>query len=155
MFTKITRDEAHAKGLKRFYTGVPCKREHDCERFVVNGGCVECVNRSTPHKRKGIVAVNAAWPRTALVFQTLPAPSVEEMQAAIAYVQEVGWLDAALDALRKDPALMAQYTVPPSPVEIEAAQALLARTAVASPRPVKTGGMTPERIAEWNARLPK
>jgi len=154
MFVVITRDEAEAKGLKRFYTGQPCKRHHDCERFVSNGGCVECVNRSTPHKRVGIQAINAAWPRTALVFQTLPAPSTQEMQAAIAYVQDVGWLDAALAALRADPALMAQYVVPATPAEIEAAQRLLAQTTAAPPK-ARTSWLDDPKYAHLKANLEK
>jgi len=38
----ISRKEAREKGLTRFYTGVPCKYSHDCERRVVNNICVEC-----------------------------------------------------------------------------------------------------------------
>jgi hypothetical protein len=38
----ISRDEARAQGLKRFFTGKPCKRGHLAERFVVDAKCVEC-----------------------------------------------------------------------------------------------------------------
>lgn len=38
----ITREEAKAAGLKRFFTGEPCKHGHVAERFVSSGGCVEC-----------------------------------------------------------------------------------------------------------------
>jgi len=41
----ITRDAARARGLKRFFTGVPCKRGHVAERYVVGTGgamCIEC-----------------------------------------------------------------------------------------------------------------
>lgn len=38
----ITRDEAKALGLKRFFTGEPCANEHVAERFVHNGGCRQC-----------------------------------------------------------------------------------------------------------------
>jgi 5-methylcytosine-specific restriction endonuclease McrA len=38
----ISRDEALSKGLKRFYTGVPCKHNHVCERKVNRSTCVEC-----------------------------------------------------------------------------------------------------------------
>lgn len=37
----ILRKEALTKGLKRYYTGKPCKRGHVAERFI-NGPCVEC-----------------------------------------------------------------------------------------------------------------
>jgi hypothetical protein len=39
----ITRDGARALGLKRFFTGEPCKHGHVVERYVRGGGCVECV----------------------------------------------------------------------------------------------------------------
>lgn len=38
----ISREEAHAKGLKHFYTGKPCKYGHDSPRFVTTSGCVKC-----------------------------------------------------------------------------------------------------------------
>ena len=38
----ISREEAHAKGLKHFYTGKPCKYGHDSHRFVTTSGCVKC-----------------------------------------------------------------------------------------------------------------
>lgn len=39
----LSRRDALLLGLKRYYTGKPCKYGHDAERFVANGGCVECV----------------------------------------------------------------------------------------------------------------
>jgi hypothetical protein len=41
----ITRAEALAKGLKRFFTGKSCKRGHVVERRVDTGDCAECVNQ--------------------------------------------------------------------------------------------------------------
>ncbi|MBT2771330.1 hypothetical protein J7J47_03680 [Halomonas sp. ISL-60] len=38
----ITKKEAKAQGLKRYYTGKPCKRGHVAERLVNNRSCVEC-----------------------------------------------------------------------------------------------------------------
>lgn len=38
----ITREDAASKGLKRFFTGIACRREHICERLVSNGLCIEC-----------------------------------------------------------------------------------------------------------------
>jgi hypothetical protein len=38
----IGRDEARALGLKRFFTGKPCKHGHVAERGVSNPGCMEC-----------------------------------------------------------------------------------------------------------------
>jgi hypothetical protein len=38
----ISRAEAKAKGLNRYFTGKPCKHGHVAERVVFNGACVEC-----------------------------------------------------------------------------------------------------------------
>ncbi len=39
---KITVKEAKEKGLKRYYTGIPCYAGHDDERYVVSRRCVTC-----------------------------------------------------------------------------------------------------------------
>jgi hypothetical protein len=39
----ISRKDAHAKGLTRFFTGKPCKREHIRERNVATGACLGCL----------------------------------------------------------------------------------------------------------------
>lgn len=44
----ISRDEAELRGLRRYYTGKLCKRNHDAERYVINGCCVDCVTRRPP-----------------------------------------------------------------------------------------------------------
>ena len=38
----ITRKQAKELGLKRYFTGKPCKRGHVCERRVRDSKCVEC-----------------------------------------------------------------------------------------------------------------
>ena len=38
----ITRKEAQAQGLKRYYTGKPCKHGHVAERFLSTRTCVTC-----------------------------------------------------------------------------------------------------------------
>jgi len=44
-FEIINRADAHAQGLRRFYTGKPCKFGHDSQRFVTTGNCIECANQ--------------------------------------------------------------------------------------------------------------
>lgn len=39
----MTRREAHALGLKRFFTGIPCRKGHLAERYVTTNGCVDCL----------------------------------------------------------------------------------------------------------------
>ena len=38
----ITKREAIEQGLKRYFTGKPCKWGHVAERFVICRGCIEC-----------------------------------------------------------------------------------------------------------------
>jgi len=38
----ISREAAINKGLKRYYTGIPCKHGHNSERYVAGKGCVQC-----------------------------------------------------------------------------------------------------------------
>jgi 5-methylcytosine-specific restriction endonuclease McrA len=38
----VTRKAAQAGGLKRYFTGVPCKRAHVAERFTGDKTCVAC-----------------------------------------------------------------------------------------------------------------
>lgn len=38
----ISRKQASARGLKRYYTGKTCKHGHDAERIVDNGTCIVC-----------------------------------------------------------------------------------------------------------------
>lgn len=38
----ISRKDAKAQGLKRYYTGEPCIKGHICERRVANFGCTQC-----------------------------------------------------------------------------------------------------------------
>lgn len=39
---QVTRSEAKARGLKRYFTGGHCMRGHLAERITSNGKCIEC-----------------------------------------------------------------------------------------------------------------
>ena len=41
-FEVITREDAKRKGLKRYFSGNPCKYGHVCERLVSNNNCITC-----------------------------------------------------------------------------------------------------------------
>jgi hypothetical protein len=50
---RAPREQARQQGLKRYFTGVPCKRGHVCERMVLNNSCIECLRireRARPHR---------------------------------------------------------------------------------------------------------
>lgn len=66
----ITRADARAQGLKRYFTGKPCKRGHLSERQVSNLTCLECdllKRRESPWHRQSLEnlaihnARGAAW----------------------------------------------------------------------------------------------
>lgn len=42
MFKVMTRREAVESGLKRYYTGKPCSKGHDSQRFTSTGACIKC-----------------------------------------------------------------------------------------------------------------
>lgn len=48
----ITRDEARALGLKRFFTGEPCDYGHVSERYVNHSACLECNRLKSAKRRK-------------------------------------------------------------------------------------------------------
>jgi hypothetical protein len=41
-----SREDSHAMGLVRYYTGIPCKHRHLAERLVYNGACTECLYKT-------------------------------------------------------------------------------------------------------------
>ena len=49
----ISRKEAKAKGLKRFFTGIPCEKGHISEKLVSNRGCCECARLGRNRRRRG------------------------------------------------------------------------------------------------------
>lgn len=61
MPVKISRDDAGAAGLKRFFSGVPCKHGHISERLVSCGVCVECnaIHNRKPKTRQQVKAYRA------------------------------------------------------------------------------------------------
>lgn len=50
----ITRLDAAKSGLKRYYTGKQCKHDHDSERWVYNGHCVECTMETNRRRQAEI-----------------------------------------------------------------------------------------------------
>ncbi|AUR97537.1 coil containing protein [Vibrio phage 1.240.O._10N.261.52.F8] len=49
----ITRKEAKERGLKRYFTGKPCKHGHIAERNVCGGHCCACIaERNRKHRNK-------------------------------------------------------------------------------------------------------
>jgi hypothetical protein len=42
----ISRKDAISQGLNKYFTGVPCKKNHNAERYVQSGTCEECIRES-------------------------------------------------------------------------------------------------------------
>lgn len=61
----IARDEAKLRGLKRYFTGTPCRNGHTAERKVDSWSCVDCVNqnrnRNRANNREQVRADNNAY----------------------------------------------------------------------------------------------
>ena len=54
---KISRETAARLGLKRFFTGVPCRNGHICERLVNGKECVECHRLRQQTERAGAASI--------------------------------------------------------------------------------------------------
>lgn len=48
----ISRAEAKQLGLKRYFTGKPCKHGHIAERYTVDSKCLTCVKESNVNRRE-------------------------------------------------------------------------------------------------------
>lgn len=54
----VSREEAIIKGLRRYFTGVACKRGHISERMIVSRNCVSCSARYRAKNKVKIKAYN-------------------------------------------------------------------------------------------------
>ncbi len=61
----ISREAAKRAGLKRFFTGVPCKHGHVAERIVCSRACVLCATAASrrwyARNRQAQIARSNAW----------------------------------------------------------------------------------------------
>lgn len=61
----VKRAEAKELGLRRYFTGDPCKYGHICERYVSTRGCVCCVDKCRTNWRNSnkdkVSAYNKYW----------------------------------------------------------------------------------------------
>lgn len=48
----ISRRDAVCLGLKRYFTGIPCKFGHIVERFCSNNKCLDCHRKNSKHFRE-------------------------------------------------------------------------------------------------------
>lgn len=59
----ISHKEALERGLKRYFTGKPCKHGHVCERSVSSYGCLECARRASAAYYKSKFPAKEIGPR--------------------------------------------------------------------------------------------
>jgi len=82
----ITRQQAIDSGLKRYYTGEPCKKGHVAERFTSSSGCVECVHPKVHAIRAtGVTHKKLAHNATLLLDRHYNA---DQIAACKAYLQQ-------------------------------------------------------------------
>jgi 5-methylcytosine-specific restriction endonuclease McrA len=60
----VTRGEAYALGLTRYFTGKPCKHGHVCERSVSSRNCIECIKRAVKKYQKANREKTRVWQKT-------------------------------------------------------------------------------------------
>jgi hypothetical protein len=58
----ITRAEAQAQGLQRYFTGKPCRHGHRSERLASNGRCCQC------HATRQLAVYHSQTPEEKLAF---------------------------------------------------------------------------------------
>lgn len=85
MSSVISRKDAHLAGLRRFFTGIPCKNGHVAERYVGNGACIGCMN--TQFKLRKNAYSHELAPYTAQRLWIPVAIGTEDTQALEKYLQ--------------------------------------------------------------------
>lgn len=64
----ISRSDAKAKGLSRYFTGKACKHGHISFRRTVNGTCIECLrNTETRHREKYREKYRDKWRKSSAI----------------------------------------------------------------------------------------
>ncbi len=56
----ITRSQAKTLGVKRYFTGNPCRYGHNCERYVNGYNCIECEQISSKSQERAEYLKNYA-----------------------------------------------------------------------------------------------
>lgn len=96
----ISRSEAAEKGLNRYYDGRPCKKlNHDSERYVGNGACVECQRVSSnksPQTKADLELMRAMLKRSPSKRTLLSGEEAEKILTAFAQAGSYEHAAAAL-----------------------------------------------------------
>ncbi len=89
---KITAKEAKEKGLKRYYTGIPCYAGHDDERYVVSRRCVSCSKEKTnKYQAREEIKKKARSKRLAKVYGVSLDQVLEASHCAICFTELISY----------------------------------------------------------------
>lgn len=81
----ISRRAAFTAGLKRYFTGEPCRKGHIAERYVSTGGCLDCASAGFKFRQNAFSHELAPfWSERLWVPRSY---SVEELAALEKYLQ--------------------------------------------------------------------
>lgn len=101
----ITRSDAMARGLNKYFTGKPCPKGHVAQRYVQSSACQACVSHNAAQARDAYAASQdprrqdrAAFAReTVMVRHRVPLAAIASLQSVLA-----GLLLARFPALAGD-----------------------------------------------------
>ena len=83
MFPIMKRREAAEAGQKRYYTGRPCSKGHDSQRFTSTGVCIACASGYVREYNKRLTKTAVAVAAGAFTYPLHP----DDHAAALAYCQ--------------------------------------------------------------------
>lgn len=97
LHAEMTRIDAKQKGLKRYFTGVPCSKGHIAERWMCSFRCVECsridsLNRLSddPTRERDRVAALARYYKNKPAIRQQQRERKRRMAAALRALEELG-----------------------------------------------------------------
>jgi len=71
----MTRQQALDAGIRKYWTGRPCKYGHQEFRATTNGICMQCAKDYQGKFRNGRVAMERLWKRAGLIPITVHVPA--------------------------------------------------------------------------------
>lgn len=78
----ISKEQAAAPGLRRYFTGIACMHGHVSERYVNGGQCVDC-GRMDAARRRSVVTTGP--------IQLPPTMAQRKVQLGTVYIEPTPW----------------------------------------------------------------
>lgn len=106
----ISRDDAAAAGLLRYFTGVPCKRGHIAQRYVSTSSCMQCLRRTVVSKWGDNYLDPKRVEALHMVLLVPKGKTLDELEAFMTLVTDqandvaklMGWEEGPRDILRRN-----------------------------------------------------